>query len=92
MARCRSSVAAGFEFLAQSAAFNVLLIHSEADCFSALAAASIAFNSSGVTRTRKVSFLAFPFGSGGLPTFLAFACFGLGIPELLNDCRSGGFF
>ena len=51
----------------------------------------MAFISSGVTRTRKVSFLAFPFGNGGLPAFLAFAGFGLGIPKLLNDCGSDGF-
>ena len=50
----------------------------------------MAFNSSGVTRTRKVSFLAFPFGIGGRPAFLAFGCFGLGISELLNDgCAYG---
>jgi hypothetical protein len=54
------------------------------------AAASIVFNSSGVTRTRNVSFLAFPLGSGGLPAFLAFDCFGLAIPELLNDFSANG--
>jgi hypothetical protein len=44
---------------------NVLRIHSEADCFLALAAASIAFRSSGVTRIRKNSTFALPLGGGG---------------------------
>jgi hypothetical protein len=43
----------------------------------------MAFNSSGVTRTRKVPAFACPFGNGGRPAFLAF-----GIPKLQNDCGS----
>jgi hypothetical protein len=50
-----------------------------------LAADSIAFRSSGLTRIRKNSAFASPFGNGGRPAFLAFGCFG--IPELLNDCH-----
>jgi hypothetical protein len=82
-------VLAGFlNSVGQRAAFNVLLIHSEADFFLPLAAAWMALNSSGVTRTRKVSFLALPFGNGGLPAFPALVFFELDILKLLNDCRA----
>jgi len=54
----------------QSASFNVLLIHSETVCFSFLAANSMASNSSGVTRTRKVPSWACPSGNGGRSAFL----------------------
>jgi hypothetical protein len=53
------------------AAFSVLRIHSETVRLLALAVDSIARNSSGMTRTRRVPFLARPFGSGGRPAFLA---------------------
>jgi hypothetical protein len=50
---------------------SVVRIHSETDFFLFLAADSIARNSPGVTRTRKVPTLASLLGSGGRPAFLA---------------------
>jgi hypothetical protein len=55
----------------------------------AFAAVSIAESSSGVTRTRSIPALAFPFGSGGRPGLLGFFCC-FKASELLNDCRSDG--
>src|SRR5271166_3749797 len=55
----------------------------------AFAAVSIASNSTGVTRTRRVPALALPLGSGGRPAFLGFFC-GFKASELLYDCRSDG--
>jgi hypothetical protein len=66
---------------------NVLLIHPETICSFVLAADSIAFNSLGVTRTRKNPALALPLGNGGRPAFLAFG-FRLKVPKLLYNGRS----
>ena len=86
----RASTASSLNQLAPRphiAAFNVPRIHSETDSFLALAFDSIARNSSGITRMRKVPTFAAPFGNGGRPTFLVFFCW-LKASKLLYDCRS----
>ena len=60
----------------------MLLTHSETVWLFALAAASMAFVSSGVKRTCTVLPFAWPFGSLGRPTFLGFFC----KSEILCDC------
>lgn len=76
-------------FLPQIAALNAPRIHSETVFLLTLALDSIACNSSGVTRMRKVPIFAVPFGSGGRPAFLAFFC-RLKASKLLYDCRLSG--
>jgi len=66
------------------AASKVLRIHSETVCFLALALAPYPFNSDGVTRIRRVSFLATPLGSAGRPGFFGFGLFS-GSANLLNN-------
>jgi hypothetical protein len=56
--------------------------HWETVWFFAFAALSIAARSSVVTRTRSITFLVLPLGSGGRPGFLGFGC---GIAKLLNE-------
>ena len=62
----------------------MLRVHSDKLLSLALAAASIGFRSSPVKRTGTILPFASPFGSFGLPTFLAF--FGcISLPEFLHD-------
>ena len=70
--------------LAQSAASQVLRIHSERDLLADLALASIAFNASTVKRTGTMRPLASPFGNLGRPTFLFFFAW-LKASKLLYD-------
>ena len=68
----------------------MLRIHCEAVCLLAFASVSIANRSSVVTRTRSITALAFPLGSGGLPGLFGFCfcvCVCFKASELLDVCH-----
>jgi hypothetical protein len=66
---------------------SISRIHADTVLPFALAWDSIVRSSSGVSRTRSMTALAFPWGSGGRPGRLGFFC-GFKASKLLCDCRS----